>query len=143
MPKRTDPNSVEEELQRSREQAIEELQRETNEENLWKAVVAFQGYSFFTASGLPYCYTLKVGKNGTYNKELIVDRRKESKTLSWSSVTLAFRAALEQKGTLISRPKALGDIRGISYIYPLLYHFGLIEVPEKYATAIRGGVVEL
>ena len=30
-------------------------------------------------------------------------------------------------------PKALGDIRGISYIYPILYGFGIIEVPESVA----------
>jgi hypothetical protein len=34
---------------------------------------------------------------------------------------------------VIARPKALGDIRGISYIYPILYRFGLIEVPEAVA----------
>ena len=27
-------------------------------------------------------------------------------------------------------PKALGDIRGVSYIYPILWRFGLIRVPE-------------
>ena len=27
--------------------------------------------------------------------------------------------------------KALGDIRGVSYIYGLFYRFGLIEVPDK------------
>ncbi len=32
---------------------------------------------------------------------------------------------------LVLRPKALGDIRGISYIYALFYRFELIEVPEK------------
>lgn len=30
----------------------------------------------------------------------------------------------------VKKPKALGDIRGISYIYPILWRFGLIEVPE-------------
>ena len=31
----------------------------------------------------------------------------------------------------MNKPKELGDIRGISYIYPILWRFGLIEVPEK------------
>ena len=32
----------------------------------------------------------------------------------------------------VKRPKALGDIRGISYIYPLFDQFGLIETdPDK------------
>ena len=31
----------------------------------------------------------------------------------------------------MDRPKALGDIRGVSYIYGLFYRFGLIDVPDK------------
>ena len=27
--------------------------------------------------------------------------------------------------------KALGDIRGVTYIYAMFYRFGLINVPEK------------
>ena len=44
---------------------------------------------------------------------------------------LAFESALRFRGEVVPRPKALGDIRGISYIYPLLYRFGIIDVPEK------------
>ena len=33
----------------------------------------------------------------------------------------------------VKKPKALGDIRGISYIYSILWRFGLIEVPEAIA----------
>lgn len=29
------------------------------------------------------------------------------------------------------RNKALGDIRGVSYIYGMFYRFGLIDVQEK------------
>lgn len=38
-----------------------------------------------------------------------------------------------QKTTVpvIQRPKELGDIRGISYIYAMFYRFGIIDVPEK------------
>ena len=46
---------------------------------------------------------------------------------------LAFDKAVELRGTIVKRPKALGDIKGISYIYPLLYRFGIIKVPEKIA----------
>ena len=31
----------------------------------------------------------------------------------------------------VKKPKALGDIRGVSYIYPILWRFGLIRVPES------------
>ncbi len=32
---------------------------------------------------------------------------------------------------VIQRPKDLGDIRGVSYIYAMFYRFGIIDVPEK------------
>jgi hypothetical protein len=76
---------------------------------------------------------VKRKRNGEYSRELLVDRRQESKTLTWSSFALAFENAGKMRGNVIARPKALGDIRGISYIYPILYRFGLIEVPEAVA----------
>ena len=116
-----------------RNAALEKLAAERTEACLWDCVVAFQNVPFRTASGLPFQYQLKVGRNGSYNKELLIDRRKESKSLAWSSVLLAFRTVVEsEKGVFFAdRPKALGDIRGVSYIYPLFYRFGLILVPDK------------
>lgn len=37
----------------------------------------------------------------------------------------------------MDRPKALGDIRGVSYIYGMFYRFGLIDVPEKAKTKMK------
>ena len=90
-------------------------------------------------SGLPYSYTLKEGKHGGLTKELWVDRRENSKSITWSSVRMAFQNVLKMKESLsegekpyVKRPKVLGDIRGISYIYPLFDRFGLIETdPDK------------
>ena len=104
-----------------------------SEEELWEAVVANQNQLFYTASGLPFSYVLKKGRDGEYNRELIVDRRNDSKTIVWSSVVIAYRSAISLNGMVVERPKALGDIRGISYIYPLFYSFGIIDVPEKTA----------
>lgn len=70
----------------------------------------------------------EIGQNGQPNRELLIDRREKSKTLSWSSVCLAFRRAREIG--YADRPKALGDIRGVSYVYPLLWRFGVLRVPE-------------
>ena len=84
---------------------------------------------FKTATGLPFQYKLKVGKNGEWNRELLIDRREKSKSLAWSSVILAFENSMKISEE-VKKPKALGDIRGISYIYPILWRFGLIEVPE-------------
>ena len=113
---------------RWRQLAVQNLLSDMGEENLWEAVVAFQNYPFHTVTGLPFVYVLKKGRSGDYNKELIVSRRKESKTVVWSSVRLAFQKALERQGEVIDRPKALGDIRGISYIYPMLVRFGVVTV---------------
>ena len=82
-----------------------------------------------TATGLPFRYKLKVGKNGEYNRELLIDRREKSKSLAWSSVVLAFENS-KRISEEVKKPKALGDIRGVSYIYPILWRFGLIRVPE-------------
>ena len=32
---------------------------------------------------------------------------------------------------LVKRPKALGDIRGVTYIFGMFYRFGLIDVPDE------------
>ena len=32
---------------------------------------------------------------------------------------------------MVDRPKALGDIRGVAYIYAMFYRFGLIDAPQK------------
>ena len=32
---------------------------------------------------------------------------------------------------VVNRPKALGDIRGVTYIYGMFYRFGLIDVPDE------------
>ena len=116
---------------------LDALKQNCEEETLWSAIAAFQNYPFRTASGLPYQYKLKIGKDGTYNKELLIDRRENSKTLSWSSIKMAFQNCRQISG-IVKRPKALGDIRGISYIYPLFWKFGLIEVPEETAKKMSG-----
>lgn len=124
-----------------RDKAIAELKKELNEENLWEAFIAFQHYPFRTASGLEFQYEIKRGRYGQYTRELLVDRRADSKTLAWSSVMLALRNAIAHDqidSHIVERPKALGDIRGISYIYPVFYHLGLIQVPEEIAVKMKG-----
>ncbi|MBR1798160.1 MAG: hypothetical protein IJ757_09180 [Clostridiales bacterium] len=116
--------------EQERLQVLDSFRNDMTEEKLWDVIVAYQGVPFQTVSGLPFQYEIKRGRNGEYNKELIVSRRTDSKTIVWSSIRLAFNNALKHKGTVVPRPKALGDIRGISYIYPLLHEFGVIEVPE-------------
>ena len=40
-------------------------------------------------------------------------------------------AILKKVGEIVERPKALGDIRGVTYIYGMFYRFGLINVPDE------------
>lgn len=79
-----------------------------NTDLLWNAIIAFQNYPFFTYSGLPFSYILKVGRNGKLNKELLINRRDKSKSLTWSSIVIALDKALNKKGDIISRPKEIG-----------------------------------
>ena len=140
---------------RNREKILEELRAEQREDALWAAVIAFQGYKFRTYSGLVFSYSLKKGRGrgntesgvaneqdeackqaeackqgGVYTKELFIDRRENSKSLAWSSVLLAFHN-IPSIGSVVDRPKALGDIRGVTYIYAMFYRFGLIDAPQK------------
>ena len=110
--------------------AVVALKKNPCEENLWKCVVAFRGYKFKTLSGLPFTYKLKKGRGDDFTKELWIDRREGSKSLAWSSVLLAYHN-ISKIGEVVGRPKALGDIRGASYIYGMFYRFGLIDVPDK------------
>ena len=106
--------------------------------------IAFQQYEFKTYSGLSFSYQLKLGKNGNYTKELFIDRRENSKSLSWSSIRLAFKKVAEIKSSTgekmptIGRPKALGDIRGVTYIYAIFFRLGLIEVPDNVKEKMEG-----
>lgn len=121
----------------ARERAVLELRQHCTEENLWNCIVVFQDYPFFTVSGLPFTYTLKRGRNGEFTKELFVDRMANSKSLAWSSIRIAFERAKEQD-EVIDRPKALGDVRGVSYVYSLLWRFGLIAVPKESEEKLSG-----
>ena len=115
---------------RKRNKVLETLLNEQSEEALWTAMIEFQGYKFRTYSGLVFSYSLKKGRGDTYTKELFIDRRENSKSLAWSSVLLAFHN-IPSIGSVVDRPKALGDIRGVTYIYAMFYRFGLIDAPEK------------
>ena len=122
-----DKISVGAERQR-RYRAMKRWRDEPTEENFWGVVLVYAGVKFKTYSGLPFSYEIKKGRNGEYTKELWIDRREKSKSLAWSSVLLALSNIKEE---VVDRPKALGDIRGVTYIYGMFYQFGLIDVPDE------------
>ena len=111
-----------------RYRAMKRWRADPTEENFWGVVLAYAGVRFKTYSGLPFTYEVRKGRNGEYTKELWIDRREKSKSLAWSSVLLALGNI---KGEVVDRPKALGDIRGVTYIYGMFYRFGLINVPDE------------
>ena len=111
-----------------RYRAMKRWRAHPTEENFWGVVVAYAGVKFKTYSGLPFTYEVRKGRNGEYTKELWIDRREKSKSLAWSSIVLALGNI---KGEVVKRPKALGDIRGVTYIYGMFYRFRLIDVPDE------------
>ena len=113
-----------------RYRAMKRWRADPTEENFWRVVLAYAGVKFKTYSGLPFSYEVRKGRNGEYTKELWIDRRKKSKSLAWSSVLLAL-SDIKEVGVIVDRPKALGDIRGVTYIYGMFYRFGVIDVPDK------------
>lgn len=135
--------------QSEREVAVKRLQKGILEKKteldklLWDALLAGQGEFFNTSSGLPFSYVVKRKRNGEYSGELLVSRKESSKTLTRSSVLLAFHKVIDVtqicdidgKAELIlpeyKGPKAIGQIFGISYIYSIFWKFELIRVPAK------------
>ena len=113
-----------------RYRAVRKLRTEPTEEHLWEVVLLYAGVRLKTYSGLPFTYEIRKGRNGQYTKELWIDRRENSKSLAWSSVLLAL-GNIKKVGEVVERPKALGDIRGVTYIYGMFYRFGLINVPDE------------
>ena len=111
-----------------RYRAMKRWRADPTEENFWGVVLTYAGVKFKTYSGLPFSYEIKKGRNGEYTKELWIDRREKSKSLAWSSIVLALGNI---KGEVVKRPKALGDIRGVTYIYGMFYQFRLIDVPDE------------
>lgn len=113
-----------------RYRAVRKLRTEPTEEHLWEVVLLYTCVRFKTYSGLPFTYEIRKGRNREYTKELWIDRRENSKSLAWSSVLLAL-GNIKKVGEVVERPKALGDIRGVTYIYGMFYRFGLINVPDE------------
>ena len=122
---------------------VEQRNMEELEGLFWAGVLAYQGKTFYTLSGLEFSYMVKHKKNGDYSGELLISRKETSKTLTRSSVMLAFHKVLaEMKFKEINGaayllppeyrgPKSIGQIFGISYIFSMFLEFGLIRTNEK------------
>ena len=121
---------------RRRYRTVRKLRSELTEEHLWETILLYSGVKFKTYFGLPFTYEIRKGRSGEYTKELWIDRRENSKSLAWSSVLLALNN-IKKVGEVANRPKALGDIHGVTYIYGMFYRFGLIDVPDEVKEKMR------
>lgn len=121
------------ELYRKRKAAVKQI---TDADTLWNALLIYQGYTFYTMTGLQFSYEIRKGRNGEYTKELWIDRRGESKSLTMSTILKAYENSIG--AGIVERPKNLGDLRGVSYIYSIFFRFGLIEVPEEVKEVLQG-----
>lgn len=79
------------------EMSVRQLHKAPGEDTLWACVEAFQNERFRTVSGLPYSYHLKIGRRGVYTKELFVDRREKSKSITWKTVCRHLRRCGRRK----------------------------------------------
>lgn len=82
---------------------------------LWSAIRAFDGYTFYTKKNFAFQYRVK-------GNEIFVNRKEKS--ITRSTVDLAFKTALQMQGA-VSGPKKL-DTFGASYLYPIFVRFGII-----------------
>ena len=124
-------------MEEKRTYKTRKLRTEPTEEHRWEGILLYQKVKFKTYSGLLFSYEVRKGRNGQYTKELWIDRREKSKSLAWSSVRLAFHN-IQEMGAVVDRPKSLGDIRGVTYIYGMFYRFGLIDVPDDVKEKMKG-----
>ena len=72
-------------------QAVEKLRETLDEKYLWEVILLYAGESFKTYTGLPFTYEVRKGRNGDYTRELLSDRRENSKSVAFSAVRLVLR----------------------------------------------------
>ena len=106
-------------------------------EPLWTCVRLWQGEEFRTAGrgkmhsgSTAFTYELKKSsRTGEENAELVISTKKQSKTVTRSSVELAMENALEVMNECgyVKGPKKLGQVFGGSYLYAMFLSWGVIK----------------
>lgn len=108
----------------------EEL-KEPGEIALWERILEKEGEKFVTSGrgsvpGVPFTYEIpdyKMDGKKVKGAELRISSR--SKTITRSTVMLAYRKAVEMGGA-VKGPKSLGNIYGASYVFAILKELGEI-----------------
>lgn len=94
-------------------------------DELWKLLCGMEGETFYTAKGLEFHYEIR-------GYEIFVDRKRNSKSITRSSVERVYQMLLEriregeELPLLVKGPKKLG-VFGASYLYPVLLRLGIIR----------------
>lgn len=109
---------------RDRKEAIQKFRKHLEEsgdtdklvEELWKVIIIFEKYPFYTMKGFRFTYQVK-------GNEIFVSRKEKS--IKRSSVILAMKKAIELQNQ-VKGPKQL-ETFGASYLYPIFVKIGLIE----------------
>ena len=102
-------------------------------EALWGCMILFQDYKFTTSGrngigAVRFAYHMKKSeRTGELTDELVIDRKENSKTITRSTVELAFNNAIRimDKEGYVKGPKKLGCF-GASYLYSIFIRFGII-----------------
>lgn len=105
-------------------------------DELWKCIELYEGQKFRTsgrgkdhAGAVGFSYHLKVSsRTGEKTDEMIISSREAGKTITRSSVELAFKNAMDEQGSVgyVSGPKKLGGF-GSSYLYAIFLKWGVIK----------------
>ncbi len=101
---------------------------------LWDCVVLYQGYPFMTSGrggkgAVKFRYYLKVSsRTGKATEEIIIDRKEHSKTITRSTIELAFINAMKEQeiAGYVKGPKKLGCF-GASYLYAMFIAWYIIQ----------------
>ena len=101
---------------------------------LWDVLLKHENFAFTTTRELKFKYTIKGG-------ELFVNRKENSKSLTKSSIFMAFHNAirLQYQDGFVKGPKKLGTF-GASYLYAIFIKFGIITNKSSDAVPINNEV---
>ena len=91
-------------------------------QEVWALLEQHQGERFYTAKGLPFCYTIRGG-------ELFVDRRSKSITISTVAAALQKIAARQVAGEAITGPKKRSAAM-VPVTIPSIFKSGYHSQPE-------------
>ena len=91
-------------------------------QEVWAMLQAHEGETFYTAKGLPFHYLI-------HGRELFVNRKNKSITISTVANALARIEAREAAGEAITGPKKIGCY-GASYLYPVFLQLGILHLPR-------------